>query len=251
MSARGKFAAKALTFLALLLYALFLFLPQARRERAILQGDRHLIAGRYQQAFESYLEAETVSPGDWRVQNRLGRVMDQIRSYPKAWQLYLRALEFSPDNLEVMACLSRSYYLAGRPELAKPVLLDILRIDPANFEALLLLGEVEYALGGAVKARLWVSKVLEHNPYHYGAHGRLGHFWQKDDLHKAVESYGDCLRSGANPAWQRVALSQLASLHAALGRPEQARLAEQHLKALDGEPEQQAEVRKEFLDLDF
>lgn len=226
---KGKRLPALLLFSGVALFLFYLASPSSRAANAILRGDYRMLDGDPKLALPEYSRASELVPTAWRPHNRLGRVYDKLSDPKEAWIHHQRALELNPNEPEVVLSASASLVAARRYDEAFRLLQRLLALDPANFEALFMMSEVALARGQARTALLCLRKVVEHNPYHYVAHGRMAVLFAERRPDLALREATLCLESGPPPGWQEVALLLLAQSHLKLGQTAQARAVGERL----------------------
>jgi tetratricopeptide (TPR) repeat protein len=115
--------------------------------------------------------------------NDLGVLYNQAGDTEKALYHYEQARQGDPDNLTIKKNLAEFYFIqAGDFPAALGIGLDILKQDPEDTETLMMAGHINFALDRPQDARLFYSRVLEIEPWHFEASECMS---KMDDHHQS------------------------------------------------------------------
>lgn len=197
--------------------------PANRASAAIFEGDGHIINRRFEDAVRAYSRAVQHDPSMWRSHLRYGTALRLSGRLQEAEPSYENALRLAPDEPEVLL-RSAAYYLdLKRYDTARELLWRELSLEPGSFEAFFLLAEMEIAQQRPQEAARWLSRIIEHNPYHYRAHWKLAQAQSAYDRQAAIASCEKVLGFGAPPVARSQTFLMLGALYRAEGQNEQAR----------------------------
>jgi serine/threonine protein kinase/Flp pilus assembly protein TadD len=221
----------ALSFLA----ALLVVTIDNRRSLALREydaGDRHRLAGQYEQAIRDYTEAIRLQPGLVRAYLARAEVYRLLKQYDQAVADYSRVLEVEPRNVEALRQRALAYQRLRRYAEAVAADTAVLEIEPGDVAARRDRAAASLALGDAHQPLDDCSWLIEHGGANADvsylralAHHRLG------EEKAALADCDDAIRRDANFArayWLR------GTLHVLLGNAVAGKA--DHKRALEFDP---------------
>jgi tetratricopeptide (TPR) repeat protein len=135
----------------------------AQAQELVGAGD----SGRAIAVLEQLVQAH---PGFVLGHNDLGVLHSQAGETDKAEYHYEQARQLDPDNLTIMKNMAEFYFIqSGNFPEALRIGLNILKQDPEDTETLMMAGHINHALDRKDDARLFYSRVLEIEPWHFEA----------------------------------------------------------------------------------
>jgi Flp pilus assembly protein TadD len=184
----------------------------ARVDFFVTQGDRHLAAGRYDEALEAYRSAAGDAPACSLAHNRAGDVLTMTRRYRDAQRHYERAITLNPGDYDARHDLGRVLITRGEVGSAVQHLEAVVSADPSpelRLSALTHLGSAYCAqnlLPQAIEA--W-SRVVREGPPNAPVRYSLGvALARQGDTESAKAQWRAALEVDPNHAESRAALAQ-------------------------------------------
>ncbi len=156
--------------------------PVEKAGNLIQFGDREHLRQRHQLARQYYLDAAAVAPNYWRVHERLGMNSLASEEPDTAIEHFQRAYSLEPQSPAVLHQYASAAIKTGRHPIALKLLREALVQSPQSMEAMVLMYELELQRGRLDRARLWMRKLLEINPYHWAGHRGLADLAMRQEL---------------------------------------------------------------------
>ncbi|MBD3197798.1 MAG: tetratricopeptide repeat protein [Candidatus Lokiarchaeota archaeon] len=120
----------------------------------------HYIHDRYEEAFQCYVKALTISPNNIEALYGLGNIYKVKRNYTKAFELFEKVLAFSTDNEQAWNGKGATYNHMGDYQNAIKCHEKVLEINSTNINALYALGFIYRDLKNYKKAIEYFENVL-------------------------------------------------------------------------------------------
>ena len=209
--------------------------PAPRAASEIARGDVRLIQNRFQEARDHYLKAQSLTPENFRVYQRLGRANQGLGQAKKAQDFFRQALPLSPTDLETQLLLGQSLLLSGQGREAERLLKQTLASNPGCLEALIQMGWARELQNDTEGSEVWYRKALEIHPHYVEAEYQLGLIdLRAERFEEALEHFRYTF--GLAPGWDELALESSLSIYLKLNRPQEAEARLQDLKNKGGHP---------------
>ena len=142
-------------------------------ERANAYGElaRLLMAAQLPDAAgDTFLNAQTLNPSDYRWPYYLAQLARAKGDLPKAASLFERVLQLKPDDIDTLVWLGDVSLAAGNPDAAEPAFARALQLNPGSVSARFGAGRTALARGDNRKAVEYLEEVLKMNPKATAAH---------------------------------------------------------------------------------
>src|SRR5262245_4954428 len=115
--------------------------PEAQKARYLERGDKFAAREQYQEAILEYRNVLRLDPANARAIRQLGLAHYSLDEGPQAFRYLLKAQQLTPDDYEVRLKLGRIYLRVGKREEAREEAGAVLSKEPNNLDALSLLAD--------------------------------------------------------------------------------------------------------------
>lgn len=209
--------------------------PSPRAASLIARGDVRLIQEKFPEAQAYYVQAQQLTPQDFRLFQRLGRVHQGLGETDKAQELFRKALELSPSHLETQLLLGDSLLRSEQGEAAESVVREVLASHPECLEALIQMGWARELQADLEASERWYQKASELHPNYFEAEYQLGQIdLQAGRNEQALEHLAHTF--GVASGWDELALEASLLAWIRLDRPQEAEDKLRELKLKGGHP---------------
>lgn len=141
------------------------------------QADQFYDTGRYQEAQEMYLRAQTLNNQDPDLYRRLGQIELKQANTEKAIQLFKQSEALDRTNPEMHYLLGTAYFIEGHHQQAIPEFQETIRLQPHHVWAIEYLASAYARTGQREEAIRWSQTLAELDPENRFVHTTLGNLY--------------------------------------------------------------------------